>query len=798
MAKEEQPSRLSEAASPGAATRQGPADPPVRRATRFDARAALLCAGGCAGIVVFGVVANAHYPLEHWLFFMFARYWLFAGLFMAASFVAGLRIARWVLPASLPLGERFTFATALGVLAFVLGIFVGGYAGLIGRVFFFAWPLLLLAFGARQAWVELAPLVRDWRRVGWGGLAPRSLPQVLGALLLVTSLVAVYLQVMTPLNVGGDSYWYHLPIAEHYVATGAIRPFAEGWYLGAYPHLASLLYTWAFMSPGELFDHVALSSHLEWALFLATLAGVSVLTRRLLGGVRVPFAASAVFLFPGLFLYDSSLITGADHILAFWAPALGIALLRMNKDFSVREALVAGSLLGAAILTKYQASYYFVPTALLLVYLIIRRRALKPAVACALACLVVSSAHWLKNWIAYGDPFYPLLYKHLPAHPFHEGAGDLMYWDAQFLLKGTLWQKVQQTLIALPTFAFIPHNWDGMHGSRPVFGSLFTLLVPVLAFLRNMKRTWLVVVGVHLGIVVWFVTTHQDRYLQALLPWMAAATAAILFVAWQQGRAVRLVLTVLVALQVVWGADVYFIRTHSMLGDSPLKKLVDYMALGQEGRYAEHRKLHFGSLEKVGAVLPPHAKVLLHEKHDRLGLGAASIADTLCWQGAVDYSVLDTPDAAAALWKTMGATHVMWWDDLGMPYHDYMAREAVFARTVDLWGGDVDSIDDKRLTKLTTEPRDRKSSAAPTRIAWLGCGDDPELALYTPRGLVKREKESALSADTVRDKPLDALAAANAVILRETCGGFDKVRGELPSQWRRIDRSGGLSVWVRH
>ena len=112
-------------------------------------------------------------------------------------------------------------------------------------------------------------------------------------------LVAVYLQVMTPLNVGGDSYWYHLPIAEHYATSGAIRPFAEGWYLGAYPHLASLLYTWASMSPGDLFNHVTLSSHLEWALFLATLGGVGALARRLLGGTRVPFAGVAVSCFPG-------------------------------------------------------------------------------------------------------------------------------------------------------------------------------------------------------------------------------------------------------------------------------------------------------------------------------------------------------------------------------------------------------------------------------------------------------------------------------------------------------------------
>jgi len=146
-----------------------------------------------------------------------------------------------------------------------------------------------------------------------------------------------------PAQCRGDSYWYHLPIAEQYVARGAIRPFAEGWYLGAYPQLATLLYTWAYQSPGKLFDHVALSSHLEWALFLATLAGVR-RWRVACWRYPRPYAAAAVFLFPGIFLYDSSLITGADHVLAFFAPALGLALIRLGRRFEPREAVLAGIL----------------------------------------------------------------------------------------------------------------------------------------------------------------------------------------------------------------------------------------------------------------------------------------------------------------------------------------------------------------------------------------------------------------------------------------------------------------------
>jgi hypothetical protein len=428
--------------------------------------------------------------------------------------------------------------------------------------------------------------------------------------------------------------------------------------------------------------------------------------------------------------------------------------------------------------------------------LTVRRRRIRPALAWVLACLAVASAHWLKNWIFYGEPFYPLLNKYFPAHPFHEGAADRMYWDAQFLLTGTFWEKVGKTLYALVNYSFVPHDWD-FHGQRGIFGSLFTLLIPALFFLRGRLRLWLLIVGIHLGIVVWFVTTHQDRYLQALVPWMAACTAAMLVLAWRSGIWVRVAVSVLVCFQVVWGADVIFLRGHAMIGQSPLKLFVDQMAAGHEKRYADRRRLHGGSLQAVGARLPPHAKLLIHDRHDRLGALAATVQDSLCWQGAFDYMVLDTPDAAAELWHKTGSTHVMWWHDYGGPSPDDLAREAVFARTAQLWGTPAENVEDKRLSKVQDAPSDRTRSAAPTKIAWLGCDGDPALGLYTPRGLVARKAESALNQDQVRDAPLEAVAAANAVILRPSCGFLAKAVSDLPSQFVHMRKSGDVGVWVR-
>jgi hypothetical protein len=139
----------------------------------------------------------------------------------------------------------------------------------------------------------------------------------------------------------------------------------------------------------------------------------------------------------------------------------------------------------------------------------------------------------------------------------------------------------------------------------------------------------------------------------------------------------------------------------------------------------------------------------------------------------------------------------MWWHDYGDPWPEEMAREAAFHRAVDLWCDGGEAIGDKRLCKLQSVARDPAKSAAPTKIAWLGCGGDPALALYTPRGLVERTPESRLDKEAVRTASLDALAKANAIILRSGCDYLGQANAEIPRQFRQMRKAGPVTVWVR-
>jgi len=632
-------------------------------------------------------------------------------------------------------------------------------------------------------------------------VTPRTSIQFVAAVFLVLGTAGIYLQCLNPHNLSYDARWYHLPIAEYYTAAGGIRRFNEGWYLGTYPQLANLLYTWALQAPGTLFDHVLICAHLEFALFVATLGSVSILAARLLRRPHLPFAGATVFLFPELFAYDSNLNCGADHVLAFWAPAVGITLIRFGSRFSNREAMVSALMMGGAILTKYQAIYLFVPALLFIAAIAIRKRHCRSTAALWLVTVgLITAPHWAKNWAYYGDPLYPLLHRYLPSRPFHSGAEALLeatYWPKQFSLDGTLGEKLQRTLQALVNFSFLPNDWPEFHGQVPIFGSLFTLVLPLLLLVRATRRLWLLVIGVHVGIAVWYVLSHQDRFLQGLVPWMAAGLAAIMALAWSCGILVRSALVLLVSLQWAWGSDVYFFRTHSMSGDSPVRATGDFLGAAHRGEYEQRLRIA-PTLEKLGAALPADARVLFHHERLRFGLGRQFIEDSPGWQGGIEYLDTTTPEATRALLENLGVTHALWLTHRNNASRENAAREAVFERAVALYVRRDATVDGWNVGTLKSKPTDTKSAAEPTLIAWLSCDSGDKPGLYTPRELANATPQSSFGPTFEPGGTLSQLARANVVLTNPSCPISSAALPELPKEFVQTLPLGNLSLWVRN
>jgi hypothetical protein len=700
---------------------------------RAIALALVLTAGAAVLLHAFG----QHRPVSEWVAWRYASYWLLCAVVAASWFSAGHLLVGRMLRWPVPIAERCVLSMAVGLLAFVLLVFVFGLVGFHGLWTFVAAPTLLLAAGGRSVFLSVRRLRRHAGRrpVRFAGA---SISGTVLAVLGVLSLALSYLPIIVPENLAYDSRWYHMAIAEHYAAQGSIRRFPEGWFLGAYPQLASYLYTWAFLSPlPTLFDKVELAAHLEFTLFLGTLLGVSVLARRLLFGRRVPWAWVAVFAFPGRFVYDSTLSGAADHIAAFWAAPIFLALLRALPRLEAGRTGLLGLFAAAALLTKYSAVGLVIIPALAivargLVLAIPRCRGLAEKRAWWLGPMtfgvvlgIATAPHWLKNLIWYSDPVYPLGRGLFPSRPWTVDTPDRMgHFTPKEWMAERSWKGVGDTLDALYQFSFVPHDWPMFHGTLPLFGSLFTLSVPCLFLLRRASRLWLLYGATHIAVAAWFWMFHQDRYLQACVPWMAAGVAAVAARVWAMGWIARPPLIALAGVQLAWGANAPFIPSHAMLAASPLKAGFDFLATGYAAGPSRLERL--GTWETVGQMLKGKARLLLHEEHLHLGVGVPTVSDWIGWQGGISYGRAPAPSSVYDLMRRLGVTHLLWQNGVSRGY-DSIAGDIAFFTLAHL-ASEPRYVGGHVVARL---PPHRPSSAPFTdRALLLGCGQNYASGLF--------------------------------------------------------------------
>jgi hypothetical protein len=645
----------------------------------FGARAAsrvapwLVLLALLVAVLVLGRIFHRSAPLGSWLFWRYAGVWLVCLLFAAACLSAGHRIVTWLSEPSAPRGlEHFVLSFAVGYFAFFFVTALVAFARGLGTVTFVLIPLGLLALGAKQLLEEARRL---WQRVrgepDWLSLKPH---EALAFGFGLLGLAVIALGVLIPDNASYDTCWYHLGAAEHYAAAGGIVRSDEGNVTLTIPHLASIMAAWAFCLPwGGLFERYELAAHLELVAFLATLPGIVALVRYLLPGVRARGAWVALLLFPSVFVYDSSLHAGADHIAALWTIPAYLALVRAWPDLGLRACLLFAVCISGLLMTKYTAAAAAGPAVLALTlrglylgYTQLRQAprrvpALRGLGVTLAAGLVLTAPHWLKNLIWYGDPFYPILRGVFPARPWSSD-GDFLfrvYQADQFVPTGRLLKRLGGMVRALVDHSYGEYSWSDFHGTYPVFGSLFTFGLLALPFLKGTRRIWLLVLATHVGIGIWYLTCNFERYLQVLLPWMAAVVAGLAILAWQAGKVARIGVVALAALQVVWGADMMFWPLHRMTNKSAIGMANDFFGKGYGGEGGDRTK-PFEDFAALGRALPPRSKVLVHHEHLHLGLGHMVVSDAIRIVYGLNYGELGSPAALHRRLREWGVTHVVW------------------------------------------------------------------------------------------------------------------------------------------
>jgi hypothetical protein len=740
-----------------------------------------------------GFIAIVHQqvPLQSWLFFRYAACWLFVAVFAAAGLALGHWLVRPLAPA-LPLLEHLTLAFAAGVLGFATLVFLAGIAGLLNGPFFVALPLAALVLPGRRAlrelWPELLRAIARARATPGSGLTRVIVTcGVLGVLL-------VYLPILSPENVAYDSRWYHLAIAEHYAAEQAIRRFPEGLLAGSYPQTATLLYTWAFSSPfGGLFDRVELAAHLEFALFLATLAGIPALVARLLPSCRAGSSWVALFLFPGIFVYDSELSCAADHVAALFAVPIFLALLRAWPAPSVRSCTLLAICVSGALSVKYTAaSLVLGPSAALLarvLWLSVRSRTRTDAVALlaglaafAAVVLVATAPHWLKNWVFYGDPVYPLLADQFHPRPWAAHASDWQrtFHASQLGIPGRApIQGVADVLYVLLTFSVVIHDFPHFHADLPVFGSLFSVATLLLPFLKGARVLVGPTLATYAGLVLWALLNAQDRYLQALLPWMVVVTAATLTLAWQAGFVARLAVGLAVGVQALWGASACFLPSHAMTRKPPIGATIEL--LGRRALSPSYSLVPFQPWPTIGNMLGPGARLLLHEGDLHLGVGVPTVLDTIPFMYGIDYGAARSCHDVYDSLLGMGVTHVLWQPT--SHGYDSFAGDLVSLSCFHQHTQRIGTFIPLMLAKL---PRVAPPRVPFGRVVVLSCPSSPyapgiyelpDLAVAPmPDDSISRYPKPRVGWDTLDEAARSAaLAHANLVVAEQGCASYAPV-----------------------
>lgn len=771
-----------------------------------------LVAGGLAiaATVLLAQFLDGVKPLGSWLVWDLARIWGWQLLLSAAwTSVGHLLLARVLRVGGLPVLERWLLAACSGLVIFAIGMYLGGFLGIYGRSFAVGWPVALLALGARGWWRQLRQLLFSLRSLRRGGLLVTAASGY-----GVVCLGLLYLGLLSPDAINYDASWMHVTIAQDYAREGRIIAFPGDWVKNV-PHLASLLYTWGFLVPG--FDQPAhrwmMALHTELAAFLWTLLGVAATVRWMLGGRPIRAAWVALFLFPGIFVYDSNLGGAADHVAALFAPPLFLTTARLltlppaasGSRAQVGRWLLLGLLAGGAILTKLQTTYLLAPLALLLA-IGLGRRLWSPApqlprlalllgpLGAAVCTLLVVSLHFGKNWLQYGNPFYPFMQDSFVSHPgLPDAATQVTHLLADLSSKAPqqLGARVQSALALLVSFAFTPH-YSFVNG-LPVFGPLFTLCLLLLPVGKMGRRVWLAVAAALGALFMWSATYRVDRNLQVFMPLLAAVTGAVLLKIWRLGGVARVGISLLVGLQLCWGGDLMF-SGHDRLGSA-----LALIKAGFDRRAAEHLAGYRRSYVELGRVLPADAVVVLHAMHSSLGLDRRVLLDWMGFQGQIDYRSFGSPRDLYDRFRALGVTHIVVGG--GTAAAPTKQEDVIFAAFRAQHAQPVGQFGGLQLLAMPDRPPPRVAS---TQVLVLGLGgyadgvyDVRDLSICEAYPEHLRTYPAPRRALSSADNPAADLDSVQAAVIGSgfalDAGLAERLQRELP----RVAEPSGLSVYVR-
>jgi hypothetical protein len=341
-----------------------------------------------------------HKPMSPGLAFSLVRLAWQVGIALAIISVAGGIGRRFLSKISLHPLAALALQAGFGFGLLSLAMLAAGYAGLFKPLFT---GLGLLVLGI-LFWRDIFSWWSNWRALGTLWQSSDWFGRSVGGLVLLILGFTLLTALAPPLKF--DALVYHLALPRHYLLAGRMVYVPQIMFWGM-PQTAEMLYTWAMSLGGDPAAVV-----LGWLVGLVALLGLLGLTTDRLG--VGPAWASLAALICG-FTLSTGLAWGYND---WWVLLFGlgflISLSLWSEGHSTGLLALAGLFAGIALSTKYTAGILLICGGVVILWnwksLGPGFRPLKSLFQFGLPAVLVVIPWLLKNWLATGNPFYPILF----------------------------------------------------------------------------------------------------------------------------------------------------------------------------------------------------------------------------------------------------------------------------------------------------------------------------------------------------------------------------------------------------
>ena len=364
----------------------------------------------------------------------------------------------------------------LGMGIFIVSLQILGIFGLLRR--FFVISILIIGF-----FIFLTMICRSISLTNFFNIKKFSIFSWLAISVVATT---VWAPLMVPL--GWDELMYHLPHARQWAQNGDLS-IHEWIRYPWFPYNIDLLFSAAYLIRNDTFSH-----------FFNALSGwLIALTIFRLGVVHANHMTALIA--TGLWIILTKDFYESAH------TDMGIALFIFSGCIAMNQWLdnlqrkkwlyIAWFFLGIGAGSKYQALSF----SLLFFIVMLYKKASVKTVSISIFCFLIPCAYWyVRNFVATGDPFDPI------GGPIF-GFTDWNYDDLKY------------QLIDLNRLK----NWP----SWQLWPAILTPLLAKAKFIKSVHRGFIFSLY---SFVVWYITSHYDRYLTSAYPVITLLSAYVVVI----------------------------------------------------------------------------------------------------------------------------------------------------------------------------------------------------------------------------------------------------------------------------